>query len=78
MSSEPRYEIFQKLPSKQPTWVETAADLDEAKTRLKELDRMFPASYFILDCEHSIFIIPLETAGAKFADAAAVSVGARA
>ena len=54
----PRYEIFQKLPSKHPTWVETATSLEDAKNRLKELTQMFPAGYFIIDCENAVFIVP--------------------
>jgi hypothetical protein len=58
MSKVQRYGIFQKLPSKQPTWVETATSLKDAKNRLQELTQMFPADYFIFDCENSMFMIP--------------------
>jgi hypothetical protein len=59
------YEIFQKRPLKQPTWVETATSLEDARNRLKELAQMFPAEYFILDCENSIFIIPFRWQGSE-------------
>ena len=62
MSPMQKYEIFQKLPSRQPKWVETAVGLEDAKVRLKELTRMFPADYFILDRENAIFIVPLDEA----------------
>jgi hypothetical protein len=52
------YELFQKLPSKQVVYVETATSLADAKKRWRELTRMFPAEYFIVDCENSVFIIP--------------------
>jgi hypothetical protein len=60
MRAVQHYEIFQKLSSKSPIWVETATDLEDAKNRLKELTHMFPADYFILDCENSCFIIPFD------------------
>lgn len=60
MNSMQRYEIFQMLPGKQATWVETATGLEDAKNRVRELTQMFPADYFILDCEHSIFILPFD------------------
>lgn len=53
-----RYEIFQKLPPKQATYVETATSLEDAKNRWEELSLMFPADYFILDCENGVFIVP--------------------
>ena len=53
-----RYDIFQKFPSKQAAYVETATSLVEAKNRWEELTRMFPADYFIVDCENSVFIVP--------------------
>ncbi|MGD0966543.1 MAG: hypothetical protein ABSA57_21975 [Candidatus Acidiferrales bacterium] len=62
MNAAQRYEIFQKLPSKQPTWVETATSLEDAMNRLKQLTHMFPADYFILDCENAQFIIPVQKA----------------
>jgi hypothetical protein len=49
MSSTHRYEIFQKLASEQPVWVEAATSLEDAKKRLTELAKMFPADYFILE-----------------------------
>ena len=60
MTSMPRYEIFQKLPDKQPIWVETATSLDDAKLRLKDLTVMFPGDYFIFDVTNTCFIIPFE------------------
>jgi hypothetical protein len=53
-----RYEIFQKSSFKDPTWVETATSLEEAKIRIDQLTQMFPAGYFILDCENQCFLIP--------------------
>lgn len=55
-----RYEIFQKQPSRQPSWVETAASLDDALIRVKELTQMSPGDYFILDCQNSICIMPFD------------------
>jgi GGDEF domain-containing protein len=60
-----RYEIFQQLPSKSPARVETAPGLDEAVSRLNDLARRFPASYFIRDLERSIFIVPFDSPAAK-------------
>jgi hypothetical protein len=54
-----RYEIFQKLPSKLPSWVESATSLEDAKNRWKELNQMFPGCYFILDSANSCFIVPI-------------------
>jgi hypothetical protein len=68
MSTRQCYRIFQKLPLKQPTFVETVTDLGEAKERWKELNQTFPADYFILDCEHSIFFIPFDGALANKAE----------
>ena len=56
----PRYEIFQKHTSKQPSWVKTAASLADAKERLKELAVMFPADYFIFDTKTACFVIPYD------------------
>lgn len=53
-----RYEIFQKLPSKQASYVETTTSLEDAKNRWKELSLMFPADYFIRDCENEVYIVP--------------------
>jgi hypothetical protein len=61
VSRTPRYEIFQKLPLQQPTWVETARGLKEAKDRTKQLKQMFPAEYFIVDHRNSILIVPFES-----------------
>jgi hypothetical protein len=58
MNSPSRYEIFQKLPAKHPTWVETAFSLNDAKMRLKELAIMFPADYFIFDAANACFVVP--------------------
>jgi len=55
-----RYEIFLKLASRPPTWVESATSLEDSLNRLKELTRMFPGDYFILDRENSFFIVPFE------------------
>ena len=52
------YEIFQKLPAKQPTWLEAATTLPEAKTRIKELAVMFPADYFMLETENACLVVP--------------------
>ena len=56
----PRYEIFQKHATKQPSWVETANSLAEAKERLKELAMMFPADYFIFDRKTACLVIPCD------------------
>ena len=60
MSRVQHYEIFQKLTSRRPTWVEDATSLEDSLNRLKELTSMFPGDYFILDCEHSVFIVPFD------------------
>jgi hypothetical protein len=52
------YEIFKKLPSKQAAHGETATDLVDAKNRWRELTHMFPAEYFIVDYQNSVFIVP--------------------
>ncbi len=57
MEHTQRYEIFRKLPSKQGgVLVETAATVDEAKKRVKELTKMFPDDCFIFDIEGGCFI----------------------
>jgi hypothetical protein len=61
MAQTSHYEIFQKLPTKQTAWVETATSLDDAKSRLKDLTLMFPAEYFIFDTENACFIIPQDS-----------------
>lgn len=53
-----RYEIFEKLPSKQVSPVESAMSLGEAKERVKQLTEMFHGEYFILDIENMCFIVP--------------------
>jgi hypothetical protein len=55
-----RYEIFQKHTTQQPSWVETANSLAEAKERLKELATMFPADYFIFDRKTACLVIPCD------------------
>jgi hypothetical protein len=60
MNRVSRYEIFQKLPAQQPTWVETATSLDDAKERLRELAVMFPGDYFIFDLESACFLVPCD------------------
>jgi hypothetical protein len=65
MNPSQHYEIFQKLPSEQPTWVESATTLDDAVNRLNQLAEMFPANYFIVDCMRSHFIIPVQRASLK-------------
>jgi hypothetical protein len=46
------------LPSKQAVFIESAASLDEAKNRLRELVQMFPGDYFIFDRDNCCFVIP--------------------
>lgn len=60
-----RYQIYQKLATKQCYWVENAANLDEAKSRLKELESMFPADYFIFDTEDACLIVPQDAVTAN-------------
>jgi hypothetical protein len=60
--SPSRFEIFQKLPDKRATWVETGDTLEEATKRLKELAVMFPADYFIFDTENACFVVPCDLA----------------
>jgi hypothetical protein len=55
-----RYEIFQIRATEQPSWVETAKSLAEAKERLKELAGMFPADYFIFDRKTACLVIPCD------------------
>ena len=65
MGTVSRYEIFQKFPAGQPTWVETAVSLSDAKARLKELATMFPADYFIFDTDNACFVVPYSSANAE-------------
>jgi hypothetical protein len=65
MSRVQHYDIFQKLPSKDPTCVETAASLEDARDRMKELMQMFPADYFIFDWENSRIVIPCQCQGSE-------------
>jgi len=60
MQESRRYEIFQKLSSKEPTWVGTATVLEDALNRLKELARLSPADYFILERGKIKFITQFE------------------
>jgi hypothetical protein len=50
------YEIFQKFPLQEPTWVETATGLDNAMNRLKELEQKYSADHFILERGSITFI----------------------
>ena len=52
------FEILRKLASGEAKRVETAATLEEARIRWNELWKMFPADYFILDYEDSLYVIP--------------------
>jgi hypothetical protein len=70
MSSTSRFEIFQKLPDKQATYVEAGNNLEEAKKRLSELAVMFPADYFIFDRENACLIIPCDSSKLETADKA--------
>lgn len=74
MTPVPRYEIFQKLPDKQPAWVESATSLDDAKNRLKQLAVMFPGDYFILDAENACFIIPRDPASGTLESGAEIAL----
>ena len=50
MSSDQRYEIFQKLDElREPAWVESATDLENAVNRTQELMQTSPADYFVLE-----------------------------
>ena len=60
-----RYDIFEKHNDKQPSWVETATSLADAKERLKELGIMFPADYFIFDTKTACFVIPCNRGSVK-------------
>ena len=55
-----RYEIFEKLPSKQVAPVESATTLDDAKERIKQLEQMFRGEYFIFDSENRCVMVPLD------------------
>jgi hypothetical protein len=55
-----RYEIFEKLPSKQVAPVESATTLDDAKERIKQLEQMFRGEYFIFDSENQCVMVPLD------------------
>jgi hypothetical protein len=50
------YEIFQKFPLQESTWVETATGLDNAMNRLKELEQKYSANYFVLERGSITFI----------------------
>jgi hypothetical protein len=63
-----RYEIFQTHASRRATWVESASGLRDAMNRVRELTRMFPASYFILDRKNSSFIVPFDRGAKKAAE----------
>lgn len=56
-----RFEIFQKLPDKRARYVETGSSLEEAKKRMNELAKMFPADYFIFDRQNACFVIPCDS-----------------
>jgi hypothetical protein len=60
MSATQYYEIFKKDHSKYPVWVETIVGLEGAKRRLRELAHSYSDIYFILDCQNSCLIVPLE------------------
>lgn len=52
------YEIFRKVDGGKARWVESAGTLDDAKARIKDLERAFPGSYFIFDRRNACFIVP--------------------
>jgi hypothetical protein len=60
-----RYEIFQKLRHNQPTFVESARSLADAKKRLRELKKMFPDDYFIFDTKSECIVIPYDRSFGK-------------
>jgi hypothetical protein len=60
MSAAQYYDIFKKAPSKYPVWIETIVGLEDAKRRLRELAHSNSYIYFILDCQNSCLIVPLE------------------
>jgi len=55
------YEIFQKFPLQEPTWVETVTGLDSAMNRLKELEQRHSADYFILERGSITFITQINS-----------------
>lgn len=56
----PHFEIFLALPSKQVIWVESATSLDDAKSRVRELEKMLPGNYFIFDKKNACFVVALD------------------
>jgi len=56
MQPAQHYEIFQKLPSKEPTWIETVIGADEVMNRVKQLSQVCRADYFVLERGSTTFI----------------------
>jgi hypothetical protein len=60
-----RYEIYRKLGSREAVCVGTVATLNEAQTRVRDLERISQAEYFIYDVDGARFIAPRDSAGAR-------------
>jgi hypothetical protein len=55
------YDIFRRLPGG-PMWIETVADLEDAKERLANLIESRPGDYFVFDASSSKIVFVAEPA----------------
>ena len=51
----PRFDIVRKLNEQRLLWLEDAADLESAKSRIQELASVWPGEFDVMDrCSHQI------------------------
>jgi hypothetical protein len=55
------FDIFSGLPGKNAKWVESAAGLDAAKQRMKQLAAQHPGSYFIFNTWNLCVVSEVDT-----------------
>ena len=60
----PRFDIVRKVNEQRLLWLEDAADLDSAKSRIQELASVWPGEFDVMDrCSHRIVakvIVPVD------------------
>jgi CheY-like chemotaxis protein len=52
MGSDHAFEVFRKLPERQPEWVDACPSLESATERAREVASLYPGDYFVFDREN--------------------------
>jgi CheY-like chemotaxis protein len=65
MGSDGPFEIFRKVPERQPEWVDTCPSLESATNRAREAASVHPGDYFVFDRENQRFIDAFPSASAR-------------